>query len=301
MQTTLHLLLLALGILALSPAKLHAAGPAPLLARGNLVAWCIVPFDAQKRGPAERAEMIARLGLTKIAYDWRDEHVPQFEVEILEYQKRGLEFFAFWSVHDEAFRLFEKYNLHPQIWITAPSPVAPTRQEQIQKAVAQLLPAVERSRKLGCPLGLYNHGGWGGEPENLVAVCEHLRRHHDAPHVGIVYNQHHGHEHAERFPQALAAMKPYLLCLNLNGMARDGERRGMKILPLGQGELDLSLLKSIVASGYRGPIGLIGHTMDDVELRLRDNLDGLDWLVAQLDGKPAGAKPPVRVPLAPQK
>ena len=61
MQTTLHLLLLALGILALSPAKLHAAGPAPLLARGNLVAWCIVPFDAQKRGPAERAEMIAQL------------------------------------------------------------------------------------------------------------------------------------------------------------------------------------------------------------------------------------------------
>ena len=54
---------------------------------------------------------------------------------------------------------------------------------------------VERTRRLGCPLGLYNHGGWGGEPENLVAVCEFLRRRHDAPHVGSVYNQHHGHDH----------------------------------------------------------------------------------------------------------
>ena len=26
----------------------------------NLVAWCIVPFDAKKRSPAERAEMIRR-------------------------------------------------------------------------------------------------------------------------------------------------------------------------------------------------------------------------------------------------
>jgi hypothetical protein len=38
-------------------------------------------------------------------------------------------------------------------------------------------------------------------------------------------------------------------------------------------------------------VGIIGHTQDDAEERLRDNLDGLDWLVSQLDGKPAGPKP----------
>jgi hypothetical protein len=295
----LRLALLAAVILAPSATKL-AAAPASPFAHQNLVAWCIVPFDSVKRGPAARAEMVKQLGLTKVAYDWRAEHVPQFEQEILEYKKHGLEFFAFWSVHDEAFKLFEKHQLHPQIWVTAPSPAGKlTRDEQIQKAAAQLLPVVERTRKSGCPLGLYNHGGWGGEPENLVAVCDTLRRQHGASHVGIVYNQHHGHSHVDRFAAALAAMQPYLLCLNLNGLTRDGDQRGLKIQPLGQGELDLPMLKIIAASGYRGPIGLIGHTNDDVELRLRDNLDGLDWLVPQLAGAPAGPKPSPRVPLPP--
>ncbi|MFO0896143.1 MAG: TIM barrel protein [Pirellulales bacterium] len=286
-------------LLALSAGPLRAAEPAArpasaLFGRPNLVAWCIVPFDAKQRGPAERAGMLQRLGFTKVAYDWRDEHVPSFEQEILEYQKHGLEYFSFWGLHDEAFRLFAKHGLHPQIWLMPPNPSEGSHEERVRQAVAELLPAVERTRKAGLKLGLYNHGGWGGEPENLVAVCEALRSEHGADHVGIVYNLHHGHDHVERFPQALAAMKPYLFCVNLNGMTADGERRGKKILPLGQGEHDLDLLKTIVASGYEGPIGIIGHTQDDVEQRLLDNLEGLDWLVSQLQGDKPGTKPKLR-------
>mgnify|MGYP003323687953 FL=1 len=84
-----------------------------IFAPENLVAWCIVPFDGKKRGPAERAAMCAKLGLKKIAYDWREEHVATFEQEILEYKKHGLEYFAFWHVQEEAFKLFEKYQLSP--------------------------------------------------------------------------------------------------------------------------------------------------------------------------------------------
>ena len=293
--------LLALALIASLHATLAASEPPSLFERKNIVAWCIVPFDSAKRGPAERAEMVRQLGITKIAYDWRGEHVPQFEQEILEYKKRGLEYFAFWSVHEEAFRLFEKYRLNPQIWILATSPAGTlTREQQVKEAATKLLPLVERTRKLGSQLGLYNHGGWGGEPENLVAVCEYLREHHGASHVGIVYNQHHGHGHVDHFATALASMKPYLLCLNLNGLVREGDKRGLKIQPVGQGELDLPMLKIIAASGYRGPIGIIGHTNDDVELRLRDNLEGLDWLVAQLSGQPAGPKPTPRLPLLPK-
>ncbi|MEQ2009211.1 MAG: hypothetical protein ABMA26_20715, partial [Limisphaerales bacterium] len=291
------LLLLAFTTVAVS------AAPADIFARTNLVAWCIVPFDSKKRGPAERAEMAAKLGFKHIAYDWRAEHVAEFETEILEYKKRGLDFFAFWSTHEEAFKQFATHNLRPQIWMTVPSPAGATQAERVEKAAAQLLPSAERARKAGSLFGLYNHGGWGGEPENMVAVCELLRSRHGATNVGIIYNQHHGHDHADRFAAALAAMKPHLLCLNLNGMTRDGEKRGQKILPLGSGELDLTLLKVIRDSGYRGPIGIIGHTQDDVEQRLRDNLDGLDWLLPQLDGKPAGPRPKYRtlaaVPLTP--
>ena len=264
-------------------------------ARENLVAWCIVPFDGRKRGPAERAEMIRRIGMRRVAYDWRDEHVPTFEQEILEYKKHGIEYFAFWGAHEDAFRLFEKHGLRPQIWHMLPkSPPGDTQQQRVRAAAEHILPMVETTRKLGSRLGLYNHGGWAGEPENLVAVCKYLRQHHDAEHVGIVYNQHHAHNHIDDFAETIALLKPYLLCLNLNGMTRDGDQRGRKILPLGEGEHDVRLLKSIRDSGYTGPIGIIGHTQDDVEQRLQDNLDGLDWILPQLEGKRAGPKPKLR-------
>jgi hypothetical protein len=267
---------------------------ADIFSRANLVAWCIVPFDAKNRTPAQRAAMVKRLGLKRVAYDWRENHVASFEEEILEYKKHGLEYFAFWDSHEKAFELFAKHDLHPQIWRTAPSPGGATRAEQVAAAVKQLLPLVERTARMKCKLGIYNHGGWGGEPENLVAVCRALRDRHHADHVGIVYNLHHGHGHIEDFAKALAAMQPYLLCLNLNGMTTEGDTKGMKILPLGAGEHDLALLKIIRASGYSGPVGIIGHTNDDVEERLQDNLDGLDWLLPQLGGKAAGPRPAYR-------
>jgi hypothetical protein len=276
------------------------AAEVQLFARTNLVAWCIVPFDSKKRGPAARAEMVAKLGFTKVAYDWRAEHVPTFEQEILEYQKHKLDDFAVWSQHDEAYRLFEQHRLHPQIWVMMGSPAAPTNEERAQLAAKQLLPVVERTRKAGCQLTLYNHGGWAGEPENMVAVAKLLREQHGAAHVGVVYNLHHGHDHLDRFPAALQTMLPYLHCLNLNGMVAGGDKKGQKILPLGAGDLDLKLLQTIRDSGYRGPIGIIGHTNDDVEQRLQDNLDGLDWLLPQLDGKPAGPKPKFRTYIAPR-
>jgi hypothetical protein len=260
--------------------------------RNNLVAWCIVPFDSKNRGPAERAEMVKRLGFSRVAYDWRDNHVATFEEEILAYKKHGIEYFAFWGTHDKAFALFAKHDLHPQIWQTAPSPDGTTNDERVALAVKQLLPLAERTAKMKCKLGLYNHGGWGGEPDNLIAVCKALREKQAMDHVGIVYNLHHGHGHINDFDKALAAMKPYLLCLNLNGMASEG--KGAKILQLGAGEHDVRLLKAIRVSGYTGPIGIIGHTQDDVELRLRDNLDGLDWILPQLDGRAAGDRPKFR-------
>jgi hypothetical protein len=287
------LLTLTAATVGLLACATHGGADEPaVFRRTNLVAWCIVPFDGKNRGPAERAEMLKRLGFTKVAYDWRDNHVPTFEEEIRQYQKHGIEYFAFWGVHDKAFELFAKYDLHPQIWQTAGSPAAATQPERVAAAAKQLLPLVERTAKMKCKLGLYNHGGWGGEPANLVAVCKLLREQYGAEHVGIVYNLHHGHDHIKDFPEALAQMKPYLLCLNLNGM----NTAGPKVLQLGAGEHDLKLLTAIRDSGYAGPIGIIGHTSDDVELRLRDNLDGLDWLLPQLDGKAAGPRPMYRTP-----
>ena len=248
--------------------------------KDRLVAWCIVPFDAKQREPAERAEMLVRLGLKRVAYDWRAKHVKDFEEEILQYKKHGLEFFAFWSVHEDAFRLFQKHKIHPQVWQTLGNPDAATQEARVEAAARAMLPLVERTRQLGCALGLYNHGGWGGEPANLVAVCKHLRAHHNAGHVGIVYNLHHGHGHIADFEKSLKLMQPHLLCLNLNGMNDDAKP---KILPLGQGRHELALLNTIRQSGYRGAIAILDHrSVIDTEVALRENLDGLKKLLKQL-------------------
>jgi hypothetical protein len=289
MKRMMPIFIVAGCVLSFGAAPPVAQGP-KVFARGNLVAWCIVPFDTKNRSPADRAAMVKQLGFTKVAFDWRDKHIPDFEEEILQYRKHGIEFFAFWGTHDKAYELFAKYDLHPQIWQTLDSPDAPTRAERVERAVKQLLPIVDRTAKMKCELGLYAHGGWGGEPENLAAVCQVLREKHQAGHVGIVYNLHHGRGHVNDFAAALARMKPYLLCLNLNGMSADGPQ----ILHLGAGEADVTLLKIIADSGYSGPIGIIGHTQDDVELRLRDNLEGLDWILPQLSGNPPGPRPKYR-------
>jgi hypothetical protein len=142
-------------------------------------------------------------------------------------------------------------------------------------------------------VGLYNHGSWFGEPDNQLEIIEQLKTE-GATNVGIVYNQHHGHDHLDRFHALLQKIKPHLLALNLNGMTRSGDKIGKKILPLGQGDLDPGLLKVIRESGWRGPIGILNHTDEDAEARLLDNLDGLDWLLPQLDGHPPGPKPKPR-------
>lgn len=280
-------------VLLIAPVPVRPAAAEDLFDRENLVAWCIVPFDAKKRNPEERAAMVAGLGIKNVAYDWRQEHVAEFEREILAYQKHKIGFFAFWSTHDQAFELFKKHGLHPQFWVMMKGE-GETQEAKVQSAVRSLLPVLEKAKSIGSQVGIYNHGGWGGEPENMVEVCEVLKRDHGVTNIGIVYNLHHGHSHLDRLPAALEMMKPHLLCLNLNGMDRDGDAKGRKILPIGAGTEDVKVLRQIRASGYAGPIGILNHTNEDAEGRLQDNLDGLDWVVAQLDDAPAPPKPKYR-------
>jgi plastocyanin len=265
----------------------------PLYDLKNLAAWCIVPFDNQKRTPEQRAAMVAKMGITKVAYDWRQEHVAEFEAEILAYRKHGIEYFAFWSQHDEAFRLFEKYQLHPQIWMMMTGK-GETQEAKVRSAAEGLLPSIAKAAKIGSKVAIYNHGGWGGEPENMVAVCEYLKAKHAVTNIGIVYNLHHGHGHLARLDEALKLMLPHLLCVNLNGMDVDGDAKGRKILPIGVGTQDLKVLRQVRASGYAGVIGILNHTQEDAEGRLLDNLDGLRHIVPQLDDLPPGPKPKYR-------
>jgi sugar phosphate isomerase/epimerase len=271
-----------------------------LFARTNLLAWCIVPFDERKRGPEERAAMLEWLGFRMFAYDYRPEHIPTFDTEMEKLKQYHVRLLAWWfpnTLNDEARLILDVLKRHSlrdvQLWVSGGGSLPPNTEQQkalLEAEAERIRPIADAAAKQSCTVGLYNHGGWFGEPENQIAIIHRLQQV-GLTNVGIVYNLHHGHDHLGRFPELMRQMKPHLLALNLNGMTPNGDKTGKKILPLGQGDLDLELLRIIRDSGWRGPIGLLNHTDEDAEARLRDNLDGLDWLVAQLESRTAGPRP----------
>ena len=92
--------------------------------RDNLFAWCVVPFDAKKRSPEERAQMLERLGFRHFAYDWREKDVPTFDVEIEALKRHGIDLLAWWFPFDagdplakDTLETFKRHNVHPQLWV----------------------------------------------------------------------------------------------------------------------------------------------------------------------------------------
>jgi hypothetical protein len=264
----------------------------------NRFAWCIVPFDKAKRTPEQRAAMLERLGITGLAYDWRDQHIPTFDAEIAACKAHGIAITAWWfpgSLDEKARTILatlERHGVKTQLWVTGGggAPAPGQQAERVAAEAARITPIAQAAAAIGCRVALYNHGGWFGEPDNQIAIIESLKAR-GVANVGIVYNQHHGHAHVGDFAALLGRMKPHLMALNLNGMFPDGDKAGKKITPIAQGPLDLDLVRIIRASGWHGPIGLLNHADEDAEERLRDNQEGLDWLLGQLDGRPASPKP----------
>ena len=285
-------LVLAL-LVAAADLQVSAAGRPSIFAKDNLVAWCIVPFDAANRGPEERAQMLDRLGIKRLAYDFRDQHIRTFDHEIDALQKHGVELTAFWmatgmepekdTVIHTIFDLIKRRGLKTQLWTLLSGSREFDelgREEKIARSTRVVSSIAKRAKALDCSVGLYNHGGWFGEPENQIAIIRRMRM----DNVGIVYNFHHGHEHIDRFSALLKMMQPHLLCLNLNGMRKGGP----KILPLGQGDHELKMLKTVQDSGYDGPLGILDHRDElDAELSLKQNIDGLRKLTRALGDEKA--------------
>lgn len=278
-----------LAILAILASTVPASAADPF-DKSNLTAWCIVPFDAKKRGPEERVRMLERLGFTRYVYDWRAEHLPTFNEEVGLLKKAGICLQGVWfpagvgNDGETILKTLNKHDVKTELWVMLPQPDAKLTQDAKVKATAELVTTLAKvAAEHGHTVGLYNHGGWTGEPDNLLAVLKAAKQ----ENVGLVYNLHHAHHRLNTFAADLKAMLPHLYCLNLNGMEADGEAKGHKILCLGDGEDDGELLQIIRDSKYSGPIGILGHTNDDVEDRLADNLNGLACLLRDDGFRPA--------------
>lgn len=253
----------------------------------NLVAWCIVPFDSEERNPQERAAMVSNLGLKRVAYDWRENHIPEFEEELAAYQNHKIELAAFWRGQETAYPLFKEYDVAPAIWSIIPSPEGLSNKERIQSAADKMEALAALTKEEGLQLGLYNHGGWSGLPANMIGVAKELRSR-GFDQVGIVYNFHHAHPRIDSFAQDLQRMLPYLQCINLNGMRApadyDVTKSKNKIRPIGTGDKEKEMIQAILKSGYEGDIGILGHVRErDVETVLLENLAGLERILDELN------------------
>jgi sugar phosphate isomerase/epimerase len=256
-----------------------------MLDKDNLIAWCIVPFDANERTPIERAKMLNELGLKKYAYDYRDKHIPQFEEEIKTMKTHDIVISAVWlwiqdtdenlldPTSEAIVSIAEMAGLHTEFWISFPHEFFDglSDDEMLDKSVETIRRLNERLVKSDCSIALYNHGAWFGNPENQIRIIEAI----GTENIGIVYNFHHAHHEVDKFETLFPQMLPYLRSVNLNGMKKDGP----KIITLGEGDEELGMLQIMKENGYEGPVGIIGHTEgEDIKLVLERNLEGLEKL-----------------------
>ena len=59
---------------------------------------------------------------------------------------------------------------------------------------------------------------------------------------------------------------------------------GPKILTIGEGTHEKDMMIKLKASGFKGSIGIIGHTEgEDVEIVLKRNLEGMQKVLQQMN------------------
>ena len=258
-----------------------------LFGKENLVAWCIVPFDANERTPLERVRMLNELGIVQFAYDYRDKHIPTFKEEIKVLREHQINLRAVWlwvnpadpwnEANRSILKILEETGTKTELWLGMPDGAFDglNDPESLEVAVEAVRLILDRAQEVGCTLALYNHGGWYGEPGNQLKIIEAV----GSDQVKIVYNFHHGHHQVEGFAALLKQMLPYLSTININGMKIEGP----KIITLGEGDEELKMLRTIQNSGYTGPIGILGHTEgEDIQVVLERNLNGLAALGSKL-------------------
>ncbi len=267
-------------------------------AKSNLHVWAYEEYDAVKRSPEERARLLKELGISKAGYICRNAaRVAEFEAYARAYRKEGIELIAVWTpvntenpLEEPQISVFldvvDRLKLRLQWWLTLEEkfndlPAA----SRVERAVARLRPLAMEANKRGCRLVIYGHGRtrWFTQSENQIAILERLKEAMPAAQLGIVYNFHQSHGQMDRLEKVFPRLKPHLVAVNLNGMHSSGPQ----IATLGKGDREKEMIDIISKSGWRGPVGIIGHNRSaDAKQTLQANLDGLRSILKEIGDEP---------------
>ena len=232
--------------------------------------------------------MLDSLGITRLAYDWRPEHIPTFDQELEALKSHHIQLQAFWlptgpdPAQDETIQkildLLKRHHVKTELWVMVNGIAGVDTMSQEQKVIATAKPLsylAKRAAEIGCSIGLYNHGGWFGEPENQLAIINYLKM----PNVGMVYNFSHSETQIQRFAEFFPKILPYLLCINLTGLINSYPAT---VVPIGTGDLEPNLIQTIHKSGYKGPIGIINENFaEDAKVGLEMNMNGLKHILCE--------------------
>ena len=108
----------------------RSAAPASAFAKTNLHAWAFEEYDAVSRSPAERAQVLETVGLTKAGYVGRNvERMKEFDAYVAAYNARKIELVAVWTpvntdspLQEPQIQMFleavERHKLRIQWWVT---------------------------------------------------------------------------------------------------------------------------------------------------------------------------------------
>ncbi|WP_194767890.1 sugar phosphate isomerase/epimerase family protein [Tamlana sp. I1] len=283
MKKTLYLIVLIISFWSCKTSKQENTGRYPF-EKSKLVPWSIVGFDVKERSPKARIDMLKHLGFERYGYGNRPRHIPTMQEEWELAQAENVKIDAVWlylnldkdqpnalrDQNEAVFKNLKAVGLKTQIWIGFDPKHFENLSdaEALDDAVSMVSYLSNRASKLGCKIALYNHGGWAGQTENQLKIIKALPN----ENLGVVFNFHHAHHDLENYPKHIKLLMPYLWCVNLNGMKKDGP----KIITIGDGNLEKEMIQQLLDLNYKGPFGILGHVKGgDPEVILQENVDGL--------------------------
>ena len=300
------MLMACLLVTACRPGADQASSP---FAKSNLHVWAYEEYDAVERSPAERAQVLVDLGISKAGYICRNaERVSEFEAYVEAYRNAGIELVGVWTpIHSDApmeevqvktfLEVVDRKQLKLQWWLTLEQDFdAMPEGDRVEDALTRLRPLVREANGRDCRLVLYGHGRdrWFTQAENLLDILERLQVDMPDAELGIIYNFHQSHAQMDRLAEVLPRLKPQLTALNLNGMHTDGPA----IARIGEGDREQEMIELIHQSGWFGPTGIIAHDRkQDAKLTLQQNLDGLSALLENIGDEAGHASYGGRTPL----